>query len=462
MTTEATAALLWDVIRREAQPAVGCTEPAMVAMAAARARAVTGERPRSVRVRVSPGVFKNGWAVGLPHTRLTGLDIAAAMGALGGDPEGGLQVLGRIRPKAAGEAADMVRAQRVTVACDGKRDGLFAHVSVETERHVGEAVIEGSHTNLTRLAVDGRDLPAEASGAAGDRRPGLESLRGLEFAELYEAALAVDLKPASYLVDGACSVEDLARRVLLGECEEASPGMGRTLGRLVDQRVMCDDLVTQVRLGTAAAVSARMGGVLWPVLTSAGSGNQGILVALPVLLTARALGLDGPAAAVHRGDGRVGRRPDGRGADGGERLARALVLAHAVNVYLKSFAGEISALCGSVTGGAGVAAAVCWLLGGQRDQIEGAIVNLVSGLYGMVCDGAKASCALKIATGAAEGVIAGQLARQGAVLKHGNGLVGESVGEVTRALGLGVRLVLREVDRLLVDLVAGGVPPGKG
>ncbi len=425
------------LVRQEAQVAVGCTEPAMVALAAAAARALAGEPPVRIEVSASPGVLKNARAVGLPGTRRKGIDMAAALGAVGGDAGLGLRVLEPVTPEDAAAAAALVESGCVRVRREAEAGGLMARVEVVTAGHRAAVTISESHTNFVRTTLDGRDVAPFPEGGRPSDKPGgdrssLAELTRFRFADLYEAVMMAGLDDIVYLVEGAESNYDLARAALQGECLEAAPDYTRSLKKAAGGQVLGPDLVSQVRLLTAAAVSARMGGTPWPVLTSGGSGNQGILVGLPVLLVARHVAAEAGGAA-----------------GGPERLTRALLLAHAVNLYLKAFCGELSAVCGTVTGGAGVAAATCWLLGGDRAQGERAIQMVASGLYATICDGAKGSCALKIAEGAANGVIAGQLARDGGFVEPGEGLVGKDIDETVRLLGRLTREVINGADRLM-------------
>jgi len=467
------------VVRREAQIAVGCTEPAMVALAAAKARDLADEPPLGIEVTVSIGVLKNAQAVGLPQTRRKGLDMAAALGAFGGRPESGLRILETLTPEEIAAAEAFVDAGKVRVACDAAAAGLLARVEVGTASHRAAVTIAGSHTNVTAATLDGRDIGRDALSdlgrgrgesvaaareaatgepgagdlpagpAASDRVP-LEALTDFDFATLYAAVMSADVSEVMYLVEGAEQNYELARAALGGRCREAAPDYTRSLRQAVGGLLLGGDLVSELRLWTAAAVSARMGGTPWPVLTSGGSGNQGILVSLPVLLVARrTAGGRGAAAGGAGADSSAG--TESAADRERERLARALLLAHAVNLYLKAFCGELSAVCGTVTGGAGVAAATCWLLGGDQDQVERAVQMVIGSLYAAVCDGAKGSCALKIGEGATSGVIAGQVARNGGFIEPGEGLVGRNIDETVRLLGRLTREVINNADRLMTQ-----------
>lgn len=441
---------------------MGCTEPAMVALAAARARALAGGLPVSIEVTVSVGVFKNAQAVGLPGSRLKGLDAAAALGAVAGRPDLGLEVLREVGPPDEKAALALLSGGKVTVTADPDRPGVFVQVVLRTAHHSAEVVIEGSHTNVTRQALDGAEVPpqaprsegaAGAGGAPAAEHVPVQRLGDFLFREVYRAAVSCPLEDALYLIEGAERNLALAAKALAGGCREAAPDLTQALRRAAGggpSTGRCDAAAT-ARLWCAAAVSARMGGTQWPILTSGGSGNQGILVSVPVLLAAREREMAGtPEPATAQATSGPTDADEDRSS-----LARALVLAHAVNLYFKAFTGEVSALCGSVTGAAGVAAAVCHLAGGSLEEVESAVQLAAGGLFAMVCDGAKGSCALKIGEGAAVGVTAGRLARLGGFIPVGEGIVGRTVEETARTLGLLTREVLNPADRFMVRM-----PPG--
>jgi len=463
--------LLLELVRREAQEAVGCTEPATVALAAARAARLAGGRPEAISLCVSPGVMKNGRAVGLPGTERRGLDMAAALGAFAGDPSLDLQILDRISPRGVRSAEALVDAGRVAVDVDLTRTGLAVKAEVRTAERRAEVLIAGGHTDVVSMVLDGRpvdtgDYPRAGEGAPPPSRSrvSLERLTSLSFGELQGAVMTADLGTLCYLVAGAVRNVELAEKAFRGECRQAAAEFVRAMSGPAgdpssdragdfaggeDEPPGPLDLAARARLWSAAAVSARMGGTSWPVLTSGGSGNQGILVSVPVVLAAREITgrLDPPGDRATAPEGRPG-RPHGLGNP--PDLARPLLLAHAVNLYLKAFTGEISALCGSVTGGAGVAAAVCWLHGGEAPQIEQAVQLVAAALFGAVCDGAKGSCAVKMGEGAAVGVTMGRLAARGACVEPREGLGGATVEETARLLGRFTREILAPADEFML------------
>ncbi|MGE5485294.1 MAG: L-serine ammonia-lyase, iron-sulfur-dependent, subunit alpha [Ignavibacteriales bacterium] len=434
--------LIMNMVRRGAQEATVCTEPAMIAFAVAKASSLTGEPPVRVEVTTSPGVMKNCLAVGLPCTDRKGPAVAAALGAVAGRPEMGLQALRGVTPESVLEAHRLLDDDGVEVACDSTHSDVYCTARVAGATRTAEVTIEGGHSRIVSVRVDGREVGDRTSlpGPSGEGekvlRAGLplEPVRRLSYDRLLEAVMSADAAEIQYLKEGAVSALRLAEESLRGGCAISPPGFQRALSNALGC-VAPDDggarnLVTRARLAVAAAVCARMAGVVWPVLTSCGSGNQGISVAIPVLMAAR-----------HVKAGPV------------EEL-RSLLLAHATNLYIKAFTGTISALCGAVSVGAGVAASVCWLMGGDRGQVEGAAQIVLGNLYGMICDGAKTSCANKCASGVAEGILAARMALNGAYPRGEAGIVGCSLRDTAMAMG-SLSQVLNGVDPLIIEIRGG-------
>lgn len=396
---------LVSLLETETAWAVGCTEPGMVAMAVARATELAEGEPLDILVQVSGSVMKNGRSVGLPGTTRRGLEMASALGASGLDWRMGLSLF----------------------------DGLT------TEHVPGLVTIEGNHMNFTEVVRDGRILSKNRTGSTnGDARAHEPiDFNDMCFSELFQSVLDFP-ETNTYIArleEGSEKAMELAKAVLRGAFPETRPSISKGLRMIFDDKVLENDLVAKSRLEVAVAVSARMNGAPWPVLTSGGSGNQGLLIGISIGNACKALGVSE------------------------SKRRRSLLLAHVTNIYLKSFTGEISPLCGGVTAGAGVAAAICWLLGGNADQVGAAIENFVGGLYGMICDGAKASCALKMATAAAEAIICGYLAYMGVSFGPGDGIVSGSVDETIGRAGLLVREGLCTMDQLILKATSAGAIP---
>lgn len=426
------------LLREQVVPAFGCTEPVACALAVARAREALGGAVEKIHVLTSPGVYKNGLGVGIPGTGARGIPIAAALGALIGAPERGLEVLAGVTPEAVRAAKAMVASGAVEVTYDPAKEGVYVDARVSGAGGTARAVIQGMHTSIVYVEKNGRPLLA-ACGAAG-RSPRSSSAAAAELARLSLADLVgfaeeVPLGDVEFLLEGV----QLNRAAAEAGLETgAGLGLGRALVKLAEEGKCSDGPILRAKTLAAAAADARMGGLPVPVMSSAGSGNHGITAILPVAVMAEYLGT------------------------GEEKLARALALSHLVTLYVKEFTGRLSPICGcAVAAGAGAAAAVAWLLGGGRETVGAAVENLIANLAGMLCDGGKNGCALKLSTAAGEAILAAELAVAGICVDWYDGIVGRSPEETIRNLGYVSAHGLAKADEaILAVLTAGaGVEP---
>lgn len=426
------------LLKEQVVPAFGCTEPVACALAAARAREALGAPVQRIRLVTSPGVYKNGLGVGIPGTGARGIPIAAALGALIGEARRGLEVLAPTTGEAVRAARAMVAAGAVTVSYDPARTGVYVDACVYSAGGSARAVIEGSHTNIVYVERDGEALLGTRPEAAQMREGGgtaagevgTPALAGLTLADLVHFAATVPFAEIEFLLTGAQMNREAAHQ---GLTAGAGLGVGRQLASLVEAGKLPDCLIVQAKLLTAAAADARMGGLPIPVMSSAGSGNHGITAIVPVTVVAERTGA------------------------GAEKLARALALSHLVTIYVKEFTGRLSPICGcSVAAGAGAAAAICWLLGGDAGAVGTAVKNLIANLAGMLCDGGKNGCALKLATTAAEAILAAELALGGAGVDSYDGIVGDTPEETIRNLGYVSSHGLARADAAILTVLTRG------
>ncbi len=431
------AGILLGLVQSGSQIATVCTEPAAIAYAAALAVELLGLEPERLEVVTSAGVFKNALGASLPGTPRRGPAAAAALGAVVRNSGAQLKILQALTPDRIAAAHAFLDKGHVAADADCGRDSVYVRVVAKAQGHAAEVVIAGGHSSIQSATIDGRDVMqgmritrAPDAGPSGTGGCELACLAEWPFQRVVKAALGVDPADAVFVRQGALSNMELAEAVLSARCplntSLGQPPLGlHLLGLTASQTAPALD--HKARSMVSAAVTARMTGQDWPVLTSAGSGNQGITVAIPVLLVANAVG-----------------------ADAG-RQTTALVVAHAVNLYVHSFIGEVSPACGSVSAATGVAAAACWLLGGNMQQLEAAAQLVIGNLLGMLCDGAKASCALKCGTAAVEGILAGQWARESVSLRQGIGIIGDSLAGT---LGLAREIIkrgLRQADGVIIE-----------
>jgi len=390
-----------DILNEELVLATGCTEPAAFAFATATAAArLGGERPERVTVLASGNMIKNAMSAGIPGTPYTGAAYAVAIGAAGGDPGRGLLVFDALRPGAFEEAERLVAEKRVSVGVADVAERLYVDVRVEGNTRSARAVLAGSHTRIALVEEDGA-VVFEAS-AAGSAEGSADDGRALSVKAIYEFAQSLDTGDSgldivrqSIRVNGAISREGLDKAYGLQ--------IGRALRARQAEGVVCRDMVNEAVCVTTAGADARMAGARLPVISNSGSGNQGITATMPVVAVSAWLK-----------------------ADEGKTL-RAVALSHLVSIHIKRSFGRLSAFCGAAVAAIGASCGVTYLLGGDELAIERSIQNMVGNVTGMICDGAKADCALKIHTCVHAAMQAALMAMDGVRVSRMEGINEEDV-----------------------------------
>ena len=410
-------ALIQDQIR----PAVGCTEPGAAAYAAAVAAQTLGETPERLTVSVSRNILKNAMGVGIPGTDMVGLPIAVALGALCGDAGAGLAVLHNITDEDVAQAQKLVDAQGVQVCLSDHPQKLYIDVLAEAGEHSARTVIAGTHTNIIRIEKDGQCIStgdgAEESGAAG---AGAE----LSLKEIDDFVRSVSSEKLSFLrecinMNSAISQEGLEHPYGLG--------IGQSIYETLPENNSEENYALAV---TCAAADARMGGCTLPVMSSCGSGNQGLTATLPVIAVARKRGLSE------------------------EDTFRALAYSLLVTIHVKQHLGKLSALCAcSVGASIGTACALTYLDGGTLQQIGHCVDNVVADVSGVICDGAKAGCALKIATGVSSAFRGSMLAMKNRNASALDGIVGHDPEASVDNLGNLCNTGMLDTDRVILDML---------
>lgn len=422
-------------LREEVKPALGCTEPGAVALAAAHAARALGAKPVRLRLGLSVNVYKNGRSVMLPRTGgLKGNRLAAALGALAGDPDFGLTVLRNITPADVERARALVETGAVEErVVETLADGSpVPPVWIEVEAADGQGRtalcrIAGRHDRVELVEAGGRVLsaapPEDADGGAEASSSGAtaqDELKTMNFADLWRLAGEISPGMEAFLLEGA--------RMNLGVADK---GMHEVWGMGVGAAAEDDESVLErIRHATGGASDVRMSGGDFPIMSSAGSGNHGITAIIPVAVAAQSLGA-----------------PD-------RALAEALALSHLICGYLKAYTGRLTPICGcSVAAGAGAAGAMARLLGANAEQAERAVVTLVAGLLGMICDGAKETCSLKVATAGCEAYSAARLAVRGGGVRDVQGMVVPGIAELGEILAEFSQGVLAPADGAMARIM---------
>ncbi|CAK7029888.1 MAG: hypothetical protein DELT_02737 [Desulfovibrio sp.] len=396
-------------LAQEVKPAFGCTEPGAVALAAATAAREHKFAIEAIDIKMSVNIFKNGRSVGLPGLEgLRGNVLAAAIGALAGDPEKGLMVLQGVAPEMVKKAEALVAAGKVSQEIVHNVPTMWVEVTLSGEGHTASCTLAHKHDRVEKITVDGKTIfeaPAVAAGGGGD--PLYEEIRTFNMQTLWNFAENVDDAEIATLLEGAkmnmtVSEAGMAKNWGLGAgIERSDEGMG-----------------TRIRMAAAAASEVRMAGGDYPVMSSAGSGNHGVTAIIPLVVAAREFKKDD------------------------KTLAKCIALSHLVCAFLKAHTGRLTPICGcAVAAGAGAAAGLVMMMGGTAKQAEIAVGSFVASLVGMLCDGAKETCALKVGSAAAEAWSAANLALHGNGVKVEQGLAAptiEETGKILEALSKGV------------------------
>ena len=394
--------LIKEILRHEVFPAIGCTEPISCAYAAALAAHALGEPVARVDLRVDPGTFKNGAAVTVPYTEgATGNLIAAVIGAEIACPDSRLQILRETTPAILDRARRRIAEGACSIQCMSDTREFTVEVTVTGANHTARAVLAGGHTQIALLQRDGTDILKSDRSDSATAPPPLayrQTLRGMPFLQLLEAAVDLDEEDLAFLRDSIATNEAI---IPFGEPMRR---VGYQIHKMREKGFLQEDLFFQVKSRLALAVDARMGGVNMAVMTSGGSGNQGLVVTITVSSVGQLL-------KVSEG-----------------QVLRGLAVAHAVNSYIKCFTGELAAICGCALGG-GIAAAcamVYMLDGIHIPRMSLAINNVIGDLGGIICDGAKPGCALKAVSSADSAMRAAFMALEDHGLSADDGILADS------------------------------------
>ncbi len=412
-----------DLIKREVVLSIGCTEPMAVSLCVAKACETLGKQPERISVALSANIFKNAMGVGIPGG-VTGLPIAVGLGVVAGHSEYGLEVLRDVDAAAIERAKGFIEEVKPSIfVTDESDDILFIKVSVASGDETAEAVISGSHTNFTSVLHNGEAI---ASGVAAKGAVEESENLGLTLRKIYDFIQEVPLEKIEFIGETAQRNVAAAELSFTGDYGH---GLGAMLHGGVAKSIFGDTLFTSILAHTSGACDARMSGAMVPIMSNSGSGNQGISATVPVAIFAF-------ANDVER-----------------EKMLRALVLSHLTVIYIKQSLGRLSALCGCVVAATGSACGITYLMGGGFNEVSGAVKNMVANLTGMICDGAKPSCSLKVTSGVATAVLSATLAMNQRVTTSLEGIIDNDVDNCIHNLTDIGRCGMSETDRLILDIM---------
>ena len=409
--------------RSEVKPTLGCTEPGAVAYAAATAARRLPEPVTGIRLEMSVAIYKNGRSVGIPGTNgLRGLTLACVLGALGGDPDKGLMALDGLSPDVVERGRAFIDAGKITEEVVQGMPSMWARVTLTGGAHTASCTVAGKHDHVARLEADGEILvdqpPAQGTGGAD----WTEELMAMDFPRLWNLAVGIDDAIAEQMLEGA-----RMNMAILDHPGSTENGIGISALAKYNEGGSLQDKIKEV---AGAASDLRMSGGDVAVMSSAGSGNHGIVAVIPVTMTARALGSDDRA------------------------LAESLALSHLVCGYIKAYTGRLTPTCGcAVAAGAGAAAGIVRLHGGTSRQAELAAITLVGTLLGMICDGAKESCGLKVSSAASEAWVAAMLALENRGIRSTQGIISPDIHELGRTLREFNEKIFSAADSVMIGLM---------
>ncbi len=428
-----------DILRLEVKPALGCTEPTAIALGAAAAASLFPQIsqkiiPDNIEIWLDPNVFKNGLAVSIPGTGgLSGLDLASALGVVAGDPLLKMEVLKPVRDTHVKKASMLVEAGKIKVNLLSDHHGLYIKTKIKYGKDTALSVIEELHDNISLLAFNGNKIEnnpllSTGTGKKSESASDLEKeLKNISLEKVISLIDDFDMDDLKFIGKGVTMNMDLAR---YGLKNRSGLKVGSTLKKLAEKNLIAKDMVYEARVLTSAAADARMAGAILPAMSSAGSGNHGLTAILPI-----------KAVADHI-------RADKK------EMCRAIGLSHIVTACVKAHTGRLASICAcSVAAGAGAAAGITWLMGGTSNQIGGAIENIIEDLAGVICDGAKNSCALKLDTAAGTAVKAALFSLNELKVNVTDGIVGESPEKTIRNIGILSSRGMAETDKVILKIM---------
>ncbi len=412
------------LMKREIVPAIGCTEPVAVALAVAKAKETLNLPITKVKLFLSHNILKNALSVGIPGTGMIGLPIAIALGVTVGKSEYELEVLKDLTPEKLAEAKSIIASNIIEIELKkDSPDKLYIEAQCFSQNNQATAIICGSHSNFTRIELNGKVLQEKEASATNNKAD--NSLK-LSFRKVYDFANTVPINELDFIVEAAEINSQAAEESKKGE-------YGHTVGKSITNKdfsyLMGDTMFNRIVSQTALACDLRMAGAMIPVVSNSGSGNQGITCSLPVVVFAR--------------DAKKTK----------EELARALALSNLLVIYIKQKLGRLSALCGATVAGMGASCGITLLMGGSYEQCTYAVKNMVANVTGMLCDGAKPGCAMKVSSSVSSAIYSAIMAMNNKVVSSAEGVVDSCIEETISNLSSIGGDGMSETDKMVLDIM---------
>ena len=396
-----------DLLKRDVVPALGCTEPVCVALCTATAASHLSAAVTEVSVSVNSGIYKNGMSAGIPNCAEVGLHYAAALGASLKNPQKGLELLADVTEDTLRQAQSLLDSGKVQVTLDASQKGLYVKATLRAGENICTCLIRDAHTNVVSIEKNGEVLFEKAiTGGASGGDPAVDALTQMTIAQIRAMVDTCTEEELAFLMDGVEMNEALAA---YSETRSSGVGIANVLRQEIGGELLANDLLSRVLLQVSSAAESRLDGCPLATMSSSGAGTKGLVVILPVNEAAKAIGASR------------------------EATVKALALAHLINRYINAAIGKLSPMCSCVMASSTAAsAAICYLLGGTDEQIGWAIRNMSGTVTGMICDGGKVGCALKVSTGSAAAVLCAITAVRNAALRVSDGICAETPEDCIR------------------------------
>lgn len=416
------------LIRREVRPAIGCTEPMMIALACAKAREILGTLPEKVTVKLSGNILKNAMGVGIPGSNgMVGLNAAIALGTICGKPDHGLEVIKEIAPEDIDRAKKFIAEHRCVVTqAPTVFEQIYAEVIATAGEERAKVILAKDFTNFVYLKHNSEVLLDERSTLATEHDRSHESELTIE--RIYEFATKCPLDELQFLLKGAYMNKEVAQNAFTPEANYGL-NLGKMLKGTFEERMVGSSAMPRIVCYTTAACDVRMSGLPVPVMTNSGSGNQGIVVTVPVLVFAEETQCTEA------------------------KLIRALALSHLVNIYIRQLLGKMSAHCRCVVAATGAACGITFLMGGDLTQVGYAVKNQIAGSTGMICDGCKPSCVLKLAAAVSSAFQSAMMAIENICVASTDGIIEDDVDKSLENLASIGRDAMLEMDNMLLHIM---------
>ena len=408
------------MVHREVVPAIGCTEPMCVALCTAKATEKLGCRPDKIEALLSPNILKNAMGVGIPGTGMLGLPIAIALGALIGKSDYQLEVLKDLTPETLEAGKQYIAENRITIKQkEGISEKLYVEIICTSGDKQASAVIAGGHTRFVEESLTPNPSPKGEGNIKSDDVT-------LNLRLVYDFATSAPLEEISFIMEARTYNMNAAREALKGNYGH---NLGKSIERPLSKGIFGDSIYCHIISRTASACDARMGGAMIPVMSNSGSGNQGICATNPVCVYAK------------------------ENENTEEELIRALMLSHLTAIYIKQSLGRLSALCGCVVASIGSSCGITYLMGGDYNRICASVKNMVANLTGMICDGAKPSCSLKITSGVSTALLSALLAMEGKCVTSSEGIVDDDVDKSIHNLTSIGADAMTKTDEMILNIM---------